>query len=390
VIGVGTVTLISHAAGRKDRADATLIFNQSLVLSVSCAVLASLLGYALAELYMRAMGSDAGTVAAGIAYLHWFLPSLALQFGLVAMGSALRGTGIVQPTIVVQIVTVIANIVLAPILIAGWITGYKMGVAGAGLASTLAVGLGVIMLALYFHRLEKYVGFEPGLWLPNFSVWGRLLRVGLPSGAEFLLMFLFMAVLYGIIRRFGSEAQAGFGIGTRVAQSMLLPAMAVGFAAAPIVGQNYAAGKFERVRETYAKALFIGCCIMVFLTLCCQWGGAAIVRGFTSDPATAAVGVQYLQVTSWNFLASGIVFTSSAVFQGLGNTMPSVWSTGSRTLTFIVPALWLAAQPHFELVQLWYVSVLSVALQACLSFYLVRRQFRLTLVTRLQSVADLA
>jgi putative MATE family efflux protein len=375
-LGVGTVTLISHAAGRKDRAEANLIFNQSLVLSLSCAIFAALLGYGLARAYMRAMGSNAATMDAGITYLYWFLPSLTLQFGLVAMGSALRGTGIVQPTIIVQIITVIANIVLAPILIAGWLTGYKMGVAGAGLSSTLAVGLGVIMLALYFHRLEKYVGFTPSLWRPNFALWGRLLKVGLPSGAEFLLMFCFMAVIYGIIRRFGAEAQAGFGIGTRIAQSMLLPAMAVGFAAAPIVGQNYAAGKFERVRETYGKALLIGSCIMVCLTLVCQWGGASIIRWFTSDPGAAAVGVQYLQVTSWNFLASGIVFTSSAVFQGLGNTMPTVWSTGSRTVTFVVPALWLAAQPHFQLLQLWYVSVVSVALQALLSFYLVRGQFR--------------
>jgi putative MATE family efflux protein len=375
-LGVGTVTLISHAAGRKDQADATLIFNQSLVLSLSCALLAALLGYALAGRYMHAMGSDAATVGAGVTYLYWFLPSLALQFGLVSMGSALRGTGIVRPTIIVQIITVLANVVLAPVLIAGWITGLKMGVAGAGLASTLAVGCGVIMLGLYFHRLEKYVGFEPALWRPNFPVWGRLLRVGLPSGAEFLLMFFFMAVLYAIIRRFGAEAQAGFGIGTRVAQSMLLPAMAVGFAAAPIVGQNYAAGRFDRVRETYGKALLIGSCIMVCLTLCCQWGGAALIRGFSSDAGAIAVGVQYLQVTSWNFLASGIVFTSSAVFQGLGNTMPTVWSTGSRTLTFVVPALWLAAQPHFQLLQLWYVSVASVALQALLSFWLVRNEFR--------------
>lgn len=59
-----------------------------------------------------------------------------LHFALIAMGSALRGTGIVQPTMIVQAVTVLLNILLAPVLIAGWGTGYPMGVAGAGLAST--------------------------------------------------------------------------------------------------------------------------------------------------------------------------------------------------------------------------------------------------------------
>lgn len=376
VLGVGTVTLISHAAGRKDPADATLVFNQSLALSASCALITVLLGYGFAAHYMQALGSDAATVSAGTRYLYWFLPSLALQFALVVMGSALRGTGIVQPTIIVQMMTVALNALLAPILIVGWLTGIKLGVAGAGLASSLSVGVGVVMLGLYFHRLEKYVAFDSSQWRPRFEVWGRLLRVGLPAGGEFALMFVFMAVMYWIIRRFGPDAQAGFGIGMRVMQSMFLPAMAVAFAAAPIVGQNFAAGKFNRVRETYGLAVLMGSCIMVCLTLYCQWGSAAAIRAFTHDATAQAVGGQFLQIISWNFLASGVVFTSSAVFQGLGNTLPAVWSSATRILTFVVPAVWLAAQPHFQLVQLWYASVASVALQAIFSLWLVLREFR--------------
>jgi Na+-driven multidrug efflux pump len=73
--------------------------------------------------YMNALGADAATALAGIQYLYWFLPSLGLQFALVVMSSALRGTGIVQPAMIVQVLTVILNAVLAPVLIAGWGTG---------------------------------------------------------------------------------------------------------------------------------------------------------------------------------------------------------------------------------------------------------------------------
>jgi putative MATE family efflux protein len=376
VLGVGTVTLISHAAGRKDRTDATVVFNQSLVLSASSALVTLVLGYGLSPLYMHALGSDLPMVLAGIRYLQWFLPSLALQFALVVMGSALRGTGIVQPTMIVQIVTVILNAALAPVLIAGWGTHYPLGVAGAGLASSLSVGVGVVLLAIYFHRLEKYVAFDAGAWRPQLATWSRLLRVGLPAGGEFALMFIYMAVIYWIIRRFGPDAQAGFGVGMRIMQSMFLPAMAVAFAAAPIVGQNYAAGKFLRVRETFTLAVAIGTCIMVALTLFCQWGAAWVIHAFAVQPAALAVGTQYLKVISWNFVASGLVFTCSAVFQGLGNTVPAVLSSASRLVTFIVPSLWFASSPHFQLVQLWYVSVASVTLQAALSLWLVRSEFR--------------
>jgi putative MATE family efflux protein len=380
VLGVGTVALISHAVGRKDRADANLVFNQSLALSATCAAATLLAGYGVGHSYMQTLGAGAATVLAGTRYLYWFLPSLGLQFALVVMGSALRGTGIVQPTMVVQVLTVILNAALAPVLIAGWGTGFPMGVAGAGLASSLSVGVGVVLLAVYFHRLEKYVGFDSAQWRPQLATWRRLLRIGLPAGGEFALMFIYMAVIYWITRRFGSDAQAGFGIGQRLMQSMFLPAMAVAFATAPIVGQNFGAGKFTRVRETFVYASLIGSCIMVMLTLFCQWGSAWAIRGFTADPTALAVGSQFLRVLSWNFLASGLVFTCSAVFQGMGHTLPAVLSSASRLVSFVVPAFWLAASPQFQLIELWYVSIASITLQACFSMWLVRGEFRRRLV----------
>jgi putative MATE family efflux protein len=376
VLGVGTVALISHAAGRKDQADASLVFNQSLVLSLTCALITLILGYGYGPLYVRTLGADAATAAAGVTYLYWFLPSLALQFALVVMGSALRGTGIVQPTMVVQVLTVVLNAALAPVLIAGWGTGHPLGVAGAGLASSIAVAVGVVLLALYFHRLEKYVAYDPCAWRPQLATWGRLLRIGLPAGGEFALMFLFMAVMYWITGRFGPGAQAGYGIGSRLMQSMFLPAMAVSFATAPIVGQNFAAGKFQRVRQTFAIAALIGSCIMVSLTLFCQWRSEWLIHAFTNDASALAVGGEFLRVISWNFLASGLVFTCSAVFQGLGHTLPAVLSSASRLISFVLPALWLASSPQFQLIQIWYVSVASITLQAALSLWLVRGEFR--------------
>jgi Na+-driven multidrug efflux pump len=182
--------------------------------------------------------------------------------------------------------------------------------------------VGVVLLGIYFHRLEHYVAFDATVWRWNLAVWGRLLRIGLPAGGEFALMFVYMAVIYWIIRPFGQDAQAGFGIGMRLNQSLFLPAMAVAFATAPIVGQNYAAGKFARVRETFVRAALIGAVIMGALTLLCQWRAEWLVRAFTSEPGAVAVATQFLNLISLNFIASGLVFTCSAVFQGLRRRIP--------------------------------------------------------------------
>jgi putative MATE family efflux protein len=376
ILGVGTLALISHAAGRKDQRDANLVFNQSLALSAGVGAFVLVAGYLLTGTYMRAVGADEGTEQAGMTYLYWFLPGLALQFAMVSMSSALRGTGIVQPTMTVQVLTVLLNVILAPVLIAGWGTGHPLGVAGAGLASSIAIAAGVVMLTFYFMRLEKYVSFHGEQWQPNLGYWKRILNIGLPAGGEFLMMFVLLALMYWLIRGFGSEAQAGYGIGSRVMQAIFLPAMAVAFSAAPIAGQNFGARRAERVRETFRSAALLETVIMVVITLLCQIAPGSLIAAFTTDPRVIEVGRDFLRIISWNFIGSGIIFTCSGMFQAMGNTWPALLSGLSRVVIFAAPAVWLSAQPGFHLGQVWQVSVVTVILQAVISFALVQAEMR--------------
>jgi len=368
ILGVGTMALIAQAAGRKDRADANLIFNQSLVLAAVCAGITLLGGYTLSAWYMGRLGADAATAEAGVTYLYWFLPGLALQFAMISMGSALRGTGIVNPTIVVQVATVVLNAILAPILISGWLTGVPLGIAGAGIATSISVAAAVVMMISYFVRLEHYVAFDASLVRPRAEAWKRILAIGLPPGGEFTLMFVYMAVIYWGIRGFGPEAQAGFGVGSRVMQAIFLPSMAIAWAASPVAGQNVGARKHGRVRETFRTAMVTLSCLMLPLTLFCQWRPDVLVAFFAEDPAVVAAGADFLRIISWNFVATGIVFTCSGMFQAIGNTVPALVASATRIVTFAIPAVWLSYQPWFELRHLWYTSVATVVLQAVVSW----------------------
>lgn len=376
ILNVGTVALISHAAGRKDQADANLVFNQSLALSAIIGLFVIVAGYLLTESYVRSIGADEEMVQAGVSYLYWFLPGLALQFAMVSMSAALRGTGIVQPTMTVQILTVLLNVALAPVLIAGWGTGHPLGVAGAGLASTIAIAVGVLMLTLYFTKLEKYVGFHSEQWQPNFAYWKRILNIGLPAGGEFFVMFLSMALMYWLIRQFGAEAQAGYGIGQRVMQAIFLPAMAIAFSVAPIAGQNFGARRADRVREAFRMAIALESAVMVVITLLAQIAPSFFIKIFTNDDRVIEVGTDFLQIISWNFIGSGIIFTCSGMFQAMGNTWPALLSGVSRLLLFAIPAVWLSYQPDFHLHTVWQVSVATVILQAFISYFLVQTEMR--------------
>jgi len=380
VLNIGTVALVSHAVGAQQRDTANNVFNQSLLMSLYLGALVIVGVYVVSGPYMRTIGADAATVQAGIDYLYWFAPGLGLQFVMVAMFATLRATGMMKPTVILQIVSVLVNIILAPVLIAGWGTGRPMGPAGAGLASTIATVVGVILSAYYFHQHEKYVSVHREQMRVQFAVWRRLVIIGLPVGLEFFLMSIVMAVIYWVIRDFGAAAQAGFGVGQGVMRIIMLPAMAVAFAAAPIAGQNFGARKPERVRETFKWTVLFSVAIMLLLTVVCQFESQWFMHIFTKEEAVVLVGVQMLMISSWNFAANGVIFSCSSMFQALGNTWPTIGSSAIRLAVFIGPTLWLSTRPGFELVQVWYVSVASMFLQAVVSFALLRREFARKLV----------
>jgi Na+-driven multidrug efflux pump len=237
----------------------------------------------------------------------------------------------------------------------------------------------VVLLWVYFVRLEHYVGLDAKLWRPAGPVIRRILNVGLPAGGEFFMMFVIMAVVYWAIRGFGPPAQAGFGIGSRVMQALFLPVMALAFAVAPVAGQNMGARQYPRVRESFRHATLLSVVLMFALTLVCQWRPEVFVRLFTDQADVIEVGATYLRVISWNFVATGIIFSCSGLFQALGNTVPSLLSSASRILTYVLPVVWMSRRPGFQIVQVWHLSVATVTLQALISYLLLRREFRLRL-----------
>jgi len=374
ILGVSTVALMAQAVGRKEQGMANLVFNQSMLLAVVLGVLTLIGGFLTAEVYMRTIAADPAAQEQGAIFLYWFIPGMALQFAMMGMASALRATGIVKPGMVVQVLTVLLNTLLAPVLIAGWGTGQPMGVLGAGLASSISISIGIFMLLWYFRRYEKYVSFKLALWRPDYAMWKRMLGIGLPAGGEMLLLFVYFAVVYLVIQDFGATAQAGFSIGGRIMQSIFMPTLAVAFAIGPIVGQNFGAGRHDRVREACTIGVVLNSAVMAVVTILVHIDPTLMVAAFTDEAEVVAVGAGFLQIISWNFVAQGIVFTCSGVFQGLGNTRPALLSSVVRLAIFVPLALLLAMRAGFRIYHIWYVSMLSVFVQAALSWWLVQRE----------------
>jgi Na+-driven multidrug efflux pump len=152
--------------------------------------------------------------------------------------------------------------------------------------------------------------------------------------------------------------------------------VALGFAVAPVAGQNFGAHEADRVRETFKSAVLLAASVMLLFAILCHIAPVAMIRLFSNDPEVIAVGTEYLRIVSWNFVASGIVFVASSMFQAMGNTLPPLMTSFIRVLVVGIPAILLARVPGFELRWIWYLSVAAVTLQMTLNLLLLRREFQ--------------
>ena len=380
MLGVGTTTLIAQAAGEKNQLRAEIIFNQSFVMSLLAGLALGVSGFLLRDSYCRSLSADTATAALAKSYLLWFIPALLLQFPLVALGSALRATGIIKPAVGLQVLSVLLNIVLAPLLIFGLGPLPRLGVTGAALASFISILIADVLMIIYFQSKYHYLRFRFTLFRAQAKIWRSMLLIGVPAGAEFGLLSIYIVIVYGIIRDFGAAAQAGFGVGARVMQAMFLPVVALSFAVSPVVGQNFGGRRADRVRQSVYAAIGIASLMMLVLTVIAHFLPAPLIRGFSKDPEVILFGSDYLRIVSLNFVAAGIVFSSSSIFQGIGNTWPPLFSSMTRLVLFALPATLLSRLPGFQIRYVWYLSVASIILQACLNLLLLRRELRRKLV----------
>lgn len=374
MLGAGTGALVAQAVGRKDHEEAHHVFNQALGIGLMMMLAFGLLARLIERPFAQAFSADAQTAAYTADYLLWFIPSMALQFPMMAMGAALRGTGNMKPGTLAQIGSVLLNMALAPLLIFGWLGLPRLGVEGAGLATFIAVAAATAGLWLYFLRPQTFLRLRPREWRARLSTWWRILKIGLPSAVEFGLMFCYMMFVFALLRPFGAAEQAAFGVGQRLLQSAMMPVLSLSFAASAVAGQNYGARLPQRVRETFAASLRVGLVSTVVLMALAELFPAALVRAFSSEPGVVDGGVEFLRVISLNLPAAAVAFACFGVLSGLGNTLPTLISSAVRIGLIVVVAGLLSWHQGFRPLWLWLISVGATLAQMLMNLYFLRRE----------------
>ena len=332
--GVGIVSasnaLISNSLGAKDDRTASLYVAQSLLYSVIVSIVVTMIGLSFSDDLLRFMGSDQETIKLATDYLDVIFFATFIFLIQISLNGALNAQGDTKSYRNVLIVSFFLNIGLNPLFIFGLGPIPAFGIAGLAIATVIAQLLGLFYLAykVYCCELKQYL--SPKCFLPKFDLIKNLTNQSVPMMMNMFMIGLGIYNILFFVSKFGYLAAAGYGSALRIEQILLLPVIGLNTAVLTIAGQNFGAKFFDRVDESYTKAIIVGSSFMILAGVIVFLLADNIVSIFTDNQEAINFGADYLKVAAFIGPVYPVFFITNALFQAIKKPIYTVIITFSR------------------------------------------------------------
>lgn len=237
-------------------------------------------------------------------------------FGYNAVCAMLRGMGdSIRPLVFVAIATVI-NIGLD----LWFVGGLGMRAAGAALATVIAQALSLIISVVYLIRNKFVFDFRLKSFRLHMDKVRLLLKIGVPSSAQFVIVMLSFAILVALANSLGLNTSAAMGIVAKVNSLAILPGLAMGSAISSMAGQNLGACLYDRAKHTMFTGMRISLALSLVIFAIVQFFPQAVFRLFTKDTGVMEIGISYIRIVSFDYLLASVVFSLNALANASGQT----------------------------------------------------------------------
>ena len=377
-IGTGLSALISNAIGKKNQEQVDVLTVNGLFLAVSAGLILTLAGMLFAPFLLALLGADGDALKAGSRYVRGIYAG-ALFFGINASLNALLSShGMTKPYRNFLIIGFLLNLILDPLLIFGWLGLPKLGTLGVAIATVVVQIIGSVYLSWKAKTLLDLKLSVSSLKSLGFKHQIEILSQGVPAALNMMTIAIGVFVINFFIYRYGNDAStAGYGAAMRVEQIALLPALGLNAATLTLVGQNYGAGKLDRVKETFLTAMKIGVGIMTVGMVLIYAFSPVLIGLFNDDPQVVFEGTRYLRIEFLAFNAYIIMNVCLSLLQGLKKPNYAVWIGVYRQLA--MPLLlfnFLGATLGMGLVGVWWGIVATTWTGAIGMLILTRWEYR--------------
>lgn len=336
-LGVGTASVLARAIGHRDHEKVRSITTDSLTLAILFVGVFVLIGFFTIDPLFRALGADAQTLPLIRDYMRiWYLGMMFLVIPMIG-NNAIRASGDTLNPSLIMTISAIINIVLDPILIFGLGPFPRLEVKGAALATVFARAVSMAASLAVLRYRKKMLTFKRPKLNDVLDSWKQILHVGLPAAGTYAIGPIAVGIITAMMATFGSEAVAAFGVATRIESFSLIALFGLSTSVAPFVGQNFGAGKHDRVRKGLSYAFVFSMVWGLFAAGILAVFAKPLSGLFTESKDVISIASMYLLIVPVSFGAQGIVLIASSAFNALGRPMPSVVLTLARMMFLYVP-----------------------------------------------------
>jgi putative MATE family efflux protein len=363
----GASAMIAPGAGRGETHEVKDWLNNVSGMAVGFSIISILLGIVAARPLVVLLGAEAHIAPLALEYLWVTLAGsvgFTLSFGAAGALIALGDTKSNRNALAIGFV---ANFALNPL----FTFGFGLGVSGIALA-TVVIKLATAAYLLWVLAKRLNINIKPAF---DWSRWQILLKQVLPASFNMLTIVLGGFITVALIGQFGSNHVAGYTIGLRLEQVLLLPALGLNSAVMAIAGQNMGAGKSARVAEAYQKSLLLGLAMAVVCIPIMYFLSPLMVGIFTDSQSIKLTGVTYLRIDTLAFYAYVVLFQSVAILQAMQKPMFPMYLGIARQLViptainYVLIILW-----DYPMVSMFYTIVGVVMISALVAYFYTKRE----------------
>jgi putative MATE family efflux protein len=323
IVGIGygfssaITALIGNSFGKKRYKLASMYAHKGVLFIPFMGIVIAVIGFLFAPTMFKLLGASGTYLQDALNYINTIFLGIAFFMANFSLNAILVATGDTKSYRNTLIFGFFANIALNPLFIYGFLFIPAMGIKGIALATVLIQAVNMLYLAKKVLK-SKLIHFERwDYFLPHKTIYSHIFKQGLPASLNMFAMAIGSIIVIYFVSSYGVKAVAGFGIGFRVEQIMLLPALGISTAVLTLVSNNYGAKQYDRVALILKTAIKYGFMVCLFGMTFLFFFGDFIVKLFDSDPKVVAFSIEYLLIEIWIFFAFLTLFICVSTLQGI-------------------------------------------------------------------------
>ena len=367
LVVIGTGIKVAHAIGRKNENEIKEYINSGIVINIIIGTVFGLSLIFLGKGFIEFLNLNNSEVESNAYYyLALNAPILFFAFFNMMYTRILGSFGNNKLALKINGVGVILNIILDPVCI--YVLNF--GVIGAGVSTLIA---NVIMFILFRINTNGILNYRYDLKV-DFEKIKEIIRLGFPMAFQRILFTIINIILAKIIAMFGSEAIAAQKIGVQIESIAYMIIGGLNGAVASFTGQNFGAGKSNRIKEGYRSALVVGISYAIVMAGVFLLLNRPLIRLFISDESTILIASAYLKAVAFSQVFSAIEMISNGMFTGIGK--PNIPATISIVFTSLRIPLALVLIKPFGISGIWISICISSILKGICSYFIYETKIR--------------